>query len=291
MATTAEKTIVTVETNVNAPVEKVWKLWTEPHHIVHWMSGADHWHTTRAENNLVVNGTFVSRMEAKDGSAGFDFSGNYVKIEENKKIEYKIDDGRQVYISFIPTENGTNIRETFETESENSVEMQQHGWQNILDNFKKYAESNVQAMHFDILINAPVEKVYETMIDEKKYSEWTKEFNPTSHYKGSWEKGSKIVFIGTDQDGNQGGMVSHIKENIPNKFISIEHGGVLKNDEEITSGTEVDAWAGALENYTFKELGNKTFLSIDVDSNDEFKSYFEETWPKALNRLKEICES
>ncbi len=115
--------------------------------------------------------------------------------------------------------------------------------------------------------------------------------NPTSYFEGSWEKDSKILFLGTDKDGNKEGMVSRIKENIPNKLISIEHLGILKNDKEITSGTEVEGWAGALENYTFNEDNGKTFLSVDMDSNQQFKSYFEETWPKALNKLKAICEA
>jgi hypothetical protein len=127
------------------------------------------------------------------------------------------------------------------------------------------------------------------MLDEELYREWTAEFNPSSHYKGSWKKGSKILFLGTDSDGSSEGMVSYIKENVPNKFVSIEHRGIIKNGDEISAGIDADSWKG-LENYTFTEVDGKTLLSVDMDSNEEFKSYFTETWPKALKRLKSICE-
>jgi len=145
-------------------------------------------------------------------------------------------------------------------------------------------------LHFEISINASAEKVYNTLIDKKHYTEWTSAFNPTSYYKGSWEKGSKILFLGTDPNGNMGGMASRIKENIPNKFVSIEHLGIIKDGEELTTGEEVENWAGALENYSFTQNNGKTLFSVDADSNQEFKAYFIEAWPIALNKLKEICE-
>lgn len=290
MATT-EKTTVEIETIIKAPVEKVWKAWTEPQNIIRWAYASDDWHTPYAENDLHVGGKFLSRMEAKDGSFGFDFGGEYTKVDTHKLIEYVMEDGRKVNVAFMVKGNDTQVIETFEAESQNPVEMQRAGWQAILDNFKKYVESKMEILNFEIRINAPVEIVYSTMFDEKHYKEWTAEFNPTSHFKGSWNKGSKILFIGADKDGNKGGMVSRIKENIPNKFVSIEHLGILQGDKEITTGTDVEGWAGALENYAFKGENSKTHLLIDMDSNQEFKSYFQETWPKALKKLKAICEN
>jgi uncharacterized protein YndB with AHSA1/START domain len=204
-----------------------------------------------------------------------------------------MDDNRKVRVTFSSEGSATRLTEIFEAESENSVELQRSGWQAILDNFKKYVETSDKTaiLHFEIKINAGAEKVYTTMLEKEHYDEWTAEFNPTSHYEGSWEKGAKIIFIGTDQDGKSGGMVSRIKENIPNKFVSIEHLGLLQDGKEITSGDEVEGWAGALENYRFNESNGVTTLIVDVDSNKEFKAYFEETWPKALKKLKSICES
>lgn len=290
---TTQKTAITVEATINAPVEKVWKLWTEPLHIMRWNNASDDWHTPRAENELYKNGKFVIRMEAKDGSAGFDFGGTYTEVRPLERIAYTMDDGRKVSVTFAARENTTFLIETFEAEETNSIEVQQKGWQAILDNFKKYVESGkeLETMHFEIKINATADKVYKAMLDEKKYSEWTSAFNPGgSFYKGSWGKGSKIEFLGPDQKGELGGMVSRIKENIPNSFISIEHLGIVKNGKEITSGPETEGWAGALENYTFKEDHGKTLLQVDTDSNQEFKKFFQDVWPKALSKVKELSE-
>lgn len=140
--TTAEKTIITVEATVHAPVEKVWNFWTDPAHIIHWNHASDDWHSPTAENDLRVGGSFSSRMEAKDGSMGFDFAGVYDKVDQYKEIAYSMEDGRKVSIQFMAKGNQTIVKETFEAEQTFPAEMQQQGWQAILNNFKKYAESN-----------------------------------------------------------------------------------------------------------------------------------------------------
>lgn len=148
----------------------------------------------------------------------------------------------------------------------------------------------MEKLTFDIVIKAKPERVFKDMLADKTYREWTSEFNPTSFYEGTWEKGSKILFVGTGEDGKRGGMVARIAENIPNEFISIEHYGVLNGNEEITTGKDVESWAGAHENYTFKAVPEGTKLMIEVDSNEEFKDMFSEIWPKALAKLKSIAE-
>jgi uncharacterized protein YndB with AHSA1/START domain len=136
------KETITVETLVNAPVEKVWEFWTKPEHITKWNAASDDWHTTRAENNLRIGGKFLSRMEAKDGSFGFDFEGIYTDVITHEKISYTLLDDRKVTITFTQTKNGVQIIETFEAETENTLELQKLGWQAILNNFKKYVENN-----------------------------------------------------------------------------------------------------------------------------------------------------
>ena len=131
---------ITIETTVHAPVENVWKYWTEPNHITKWNSASDDWHTPFSENDLRVGGKFSSRMEAKDGSFGFDFGGVYDEVKLNEFISYTLGDGRKVEISFIHEENDTKIIQVFDPETENPIEMQRQGWQSILNNFKKYAE-------------------------------------------------------------------------------------------------------------------------------------------------------
>lgn len=289
---TMKNTIITVAVTINAPVDRVWSCFTEPQHIVRWNHASDDWHTPLAENDLNEGARFNYRMEAKDGSIGFNFTGTYNSIEPNHIIEYTLDDNRKVQLTFEEDNEATRVVETFEAEQSNSIELQREGWQSILNNFKKYAEKRTgsKKLHFEILINAHAEKVYHSMLDKQHYSKWTSAFNPASRYEGSWEKGSKIIFIGEDQDGKKGGMVSRIRENIPNEFVSIEHQGILEGEEEITSGPKVEQWAGGLENYSFTEQDGKTLVSVDMDSNEEYSAYFAETYPKALEILKSVCE-
>ena len=138
---TAAKTNITVETTVDAPINKVWKLWTEPAHITQWAFASPEWHAPRAENDLRPGGSFSSRMEAKDGSMGFDFAGVYDEVRENQYISYTLGDGRKVEITFTSQGNQTRVVETFEAENKNPLEMQKTGWQAIMNNFKHYAES------------------------------------------------------------------------------------------------------------------------------------------------------
>ncbi len=139
---TQEKTVITVENTVNAPVEKVWEYWTKPEHITKWNAASDDWHSPWAQNDLRVGGKFAARMEAKDGSFGFDFGGVYDEVRNNEYIEYTLGDDRKVKINFTQEGNKTKVVESFEAESTHSIEMQQGGWQAILDNFKKYTEAN-----------------------------------------------------------------------------------------------------------------------------------------------------
>lgn len=142
-------------------------------------------------------------------------------------------------------------------------------------------------------IHASAEKVYNTMLgidDIETYEQWTSVFNPSSSYEGSWEKGSKIYFVGTDKNGKRGGMLSEIADIIPFRFVSIRHYGILDGDNEITEGAEVEKWAGGLENYSFHEHEGVTTVTVESDVTEEFLDYFNTTWPNALNKLKEIAE-
>ncbi len=140
---TNNKNFITIQTLINAPVAFVWKKWTTPEDIIQWNAASDDWHTTKAENDLRPGGSFSSRMEAKDGSFGFDFGGVYEQVILHKLIEYTLGDGRTVSIVFSVENGMTKIVETFEAENTNPIEMQQKGWQSILDNFKNYTESGL----------------------------------------------------------------------------------------------------------------------------------------------------
>jgi uncharacterized protein YndB with AHSA1/START domain len=133
---------ITVEALVKAPVDKVWKYWSEPKHIMQWCQASEDWHAPYADNDLKTNGKFKTTMAAKDGSMSFDFEGVYTNVEKNKVIEYNMADGRKVKVTFTAQGDQTKVIETFDPESENPVEMQKGGWQAILDAFKKHTESN-----------------------------------------------------------------------------------------------------------------------------------------------------
>jgi len=138
----ANKSLITVQAIIDAPIEMVWKNWTTPTDIINWNSASEDWHTTKAENDLRIGGKFFSRMEAKGGSEGFDFVGVYDNVKTNELIEYTLGDDRKVKISFTSESGKTKVIETFEAENENSLELQFGGWQAILDNFKKYTEES-----------------------------------------------------------------------------------------------------------------------------------------------------
>ena len=133
---------VTIKASFKSSLNKVWDYWTSPEHIVKWNTASEDWHTTKADNDLRVGGKFMSRMEAKDGSFGFDFEGTYDEVVPHKRIAYTLDDNRKVVVTFTEKEGKTEVVETFETETENPVAMQRSGWQAILDNFKVYTEKH-----------------------------------------------------------------------------------------------------------------------------------------------------
>jgi hypothetical protein len=151
----------------------------------------------------------------------------------------------------------------------------------------------MKKLQFKVSINAPVARIYDLMLginSKSTYDQWTYLFNPTSTYEGSWDKGNKILFVGVDEKGERGGMVSRIAENIPNRFVSIQHYGLLKADKEITEGPEVEKWATGFENYTFEENNGITTVTVDLDTTEDFVDFMNQTFPKALDKLKELCE-
>jgi uncharacterized protein YndB with AHSA1/START domain len=137
-------TKITVEAHVAAPIQDVWRAWNTPDDIKRWNAASDDWHTTKAVVDLRVGGAFSSRMEAKDGSMGFDFAGTYTKVVEHKLIESVFGD-RVLLVEFISDHDGVTVRETFDAESTHSLEQQRSGWQAILDNFKRHVESRRRA--------------------------------------------------------------------------------------------------------------------------------------------------
>lgn len=152
----------------------------------------------------------------------------------------------------------------------------------------------MQKLQFTINIQAPLPKVFNVMLgipNKTTYEQWTALFNPTSTYEGSWQKGNKMLFVGVDENGQKGGMVSTIADFIPNQFVSIQHKGLLKEGKEILDGPDVEKWANGFENYTFAENNGATLVTVDLDTTEDFLDYMNEHYPMALNKLKEICQN
>lgn len=135
------KNNITVKSQIKAPVQKVWRLWTQPEHIKKWNNASDDWHTTKVDNDLRKSGKFSYRMESKDGQMGFDFEGTYNEVKKYEKISYSIADGRKVVITFKENSRTTLLEENFQTEKHHPEDQQRQGWQAILDNFKNYVEA------------------------------------------------------------------------------------------------------------------------------------------------------
>ncbi len=150
----------------------------------------------------------------------------------------------------------------------------------------------MKKIHLSITIKAPVEKVWQTTIGKDTYPLWTEVFMPGSNAVGTWEKGSKMKFVGANEQGNNDGMVSEIAENKPSEYLSIKHLGFISNGVEDTTSDAAKAWAPSFENYTFKKTDDQTTeFTVDMDAADEYYEYFLKTWPKALEKLKEVSET
>ncbi len=150
----------------------------------------------------------------------------------------------------------------------------------------------MQKMHYSVVINAPREKVYETMLADATYREWTSAFSPGGYYVGDWSEGSTMRFVGVDPEdpANISGMISRVAKNTKNEFVSLESIGQILNGVDDTTSDQVTGWLGALEEYTFTDVDGGTEVRIDQDTADEFVEMFAEMWPKGLAKLKEICE-
>lgn len=148
----------------------------------------------------------------------------------------------------------------------------------------------MQVIQFSILIHADRKKVWNAMLEDKAYREWTRAFHEGSYYEGSWKKGSEIRFLAKNDQGIPEGMFSRIKDNIEYQFISIEHLGIISDGKVDTTSDEVKKWASSFENYTFTDKGGQTEVLIDIQVDENYVKMFEEMWPKALKLLKEICE-
>lgn len=150
----------------------------------------------------------------------------------------------------------------------------------------------MQNLHFTTFINAPVEKVWNTMLEDATYRQWTDAFHPDSYFKGSWEEGSEMQFLGPSENGGEpDGMFSRIAKNTPLEYLSIEHLGIVKNGQPDTESDEAKLWQSAHENYIFTAKDGGTQLDIELDTDDKYADMFSDMWPQALEKLKQLSEA
>jgi uncharacterized protein YndB with AHSA1/START domain len=284
--TTTEKTTIKVSANIDAPIAKVWELWTTPKHIMQWNNASDDWWTSRAENDLRTGGEFVSTMEAKDGSFKFDFAGVYREVIPHEKIHYAMADGREVKVYFRSADGQTQVTEVFDPENIHSLEMQEAGWQAILNNFKKYVEytNKFQPIYFSEQINASKVKVWNTMMDEATYHEWVSSAWPNSFYEGIWKEGESLLFINKENSGTKAKLLFHR----PYEISLAEHIAVISKG--IEKEQDDSGWIGSKELYLFSEKNGVTTLEVIMYATPSWHEMFKHDWPIALKKLKEICE-
>lgn len=148
----------------------------------------------------------------------------------------------------------------------------------------------MERLKFTTEIKAPVEQVFKTMIGKDSYKQWTSVFSPTSDFEGSWAEGEKIMFVAINKSGKREGMLGRVEAFVPNQFVSVRYDGVLEGDEEITEGEIAAGFKDTHENFSFERSKDGTTVTVDVDVEEAFKPYLLKTYPKALERLKQICE-
>jgi len=148
----------------------------------------------------------------------------------------------------------------------------------------------MKRLHFNIIIKAPVEKVWESMLGDSGYRTWTRVFSEGSFFRGEWKTGAKMLFL-APVEGSEGGMVSRIKEAVPHSHVKIEHLGMFENGVEDTTSEKVKSWSGAEENYYFGKHADGTELRIESDMDEQYVQFFEQAWPQALGILKQNCEA
>jgi len=149
----------------------------------------------------------------------------------------------------------------------------------------------MEKLRYSVTVNAPVQDVWTTMLDDATYREWTSVFNSESSYEGSWNQGSEIRFLGPDGDGSVAGMIATVEENRPNELISLRYIGQIVNGEDDTTSEAAKAFMGAQEKYAFSESEGSTTVDVELDSEEEFVAMFDDAWPLALAKLKAIVES
>lgn len=249
--------MITVKTTVDASPETTWALYTNPVHVRQWNNASEDWITPIAENDLRKGGKLKYRMEAKDGSTGFDFEGTFDKVEPFEALDYTIADGRHVMVRFQPSGKYTTVQVSFEAESVHSRELQEQGWQAILVNFRRFVSytNEFKPIQFAIKIQSPKQHVWTQMTAPDTYREWAGAAWPGSYFEGKWIEGSTISFFDKNRSGTKSILVLHR----PFDVSIAEHVACYDNGAEVADSDQARSWVGSKECYYFKEQMAKLY--------------------------------
>lgn len=281
------------ETRIHKPLAYVWTAYNQPNHIVRWNAASDDWHCPQSQVDLRPGGRFCNRMESRDGAYAFDFEGEYQEVVPESKLVYTLDDGRLVEVVFEALGDETRVKVAFEAENTHPHPMQQQGWQAILERFAAYTErlKGLNPLHFEQQIAASPEKVAALMLGADTYPFWTAAFNGSSGFRGSWEEGEEICFIGKKENGKEVGMIGEIAVHRPAEYVAISFTGLWDDGQAIYADAEVAAFKDTREEYRFVKREGGTLLVVDIDDVGEHYEHFMETWPNALRELKKLAEN
>jgi uncharacterized protein YndB with AHSA1/START domain len=283
---------ISISQNIKASPSQVFESYLNPKDNQRWQNAGGGWSTGFVNIDAQNGGRFEAEFKAADGVNDFVFGGTFDQIIPNQKINYTMDDGRKSEVLFEEiSPNQTKVSINFEAENQNSAELQQQGWNQILVNFKTFVERKVNPKNAILVKNIEIktskEKVWETLLDQQSYQKWTAIFCEGSYYEGEMKLNNKIWFLSPGKSG----LSSLVKVLIPGFQVSFEHLGAVKNGVEDFESPEFLGWKGARETYTLTEKNGITNLEIYQDLTKTELEMFDKMWDKSLQKIKELSEN
>ena len=276
---------ITIKKTINAPLELVYNSYINPKDNIRWNTAGDGWTTSYATINAVTGGSYDVGYRSPDGLHNFPLAGNYLEVIPNSKITSIMGD-RKVNVDFVSVNSDTEVTITFDAENENSMELQSKGWGNILNNFathvEKKAKSDYEVIDINTTVDASPKAIWNALLDQNNYKQWTAPFTEGSYYEGRIEFGEIIKFYSPAH----GYLKSEVVVCIPEYQISFKHLGFYSQQDVL----EGEDWKNNRETYTINQEGNTTTLNIYQEMTKKEYEFFAPMWTKALEILKSIAE-
>ncbi len=279
--------VIEIEVLIKNSLDKVWEYWTGQPFISQWYSASDDWWTPWVNQNFQVDQGFVYRMEARDGSMGFDFSGVFTEIVDHEKIVYVLEDGRKVLTTFEERDGRILLKQAFDAEDQNSAQMQKDGWQAILNHFKSFCEGDQIEMSFRTVLGTNPNRVWEYLTLPRLYEEWAIAFSEQPKFVGQWVEGGTIDFI----DFQEGGTRVQLDKVKPFEKLYMTHIAMIDGQAGIVEDhPEAPTWVGTKENYDLELVGKETILTIHIMCHPKYVDYLRNSWEKAVKLMTHVIK-